>query len=141
MEKHGHRDRSRSRGRYTVSSVQQVASHEDRSQTAVYSGPQVLWLVDQSEHGWPSYWRVAEKNALSMENQFQNGTESVNGELVFDGGEVHYYRQTMINGAEMRQIRFHDEERSRAMFNERLARVIVQTSRDDTWGPRTPPRS
>ena len=101
----------------------------------------MLRLVDQSDHGWPGYWRVAEQFAESMEKQFQNVTESVNGELVFESGKVHYYRQTMINGAEMRQIRFHDEERSSVMFNKRLARVILQTARDDKWGPRTPPRS
>ena len=148
MEKHRYRsrsrsDRSRSRSRgatYHVSSVQQVAFHDDLSQTAVDPKPQVLWLVDQSDR-WPGYWRVAEKFASAMEIQFQDRTESANGELVLKNGEVHYYRHTMINGAEMLQIRFHDEERSSVMFKKRLARVIMQRSRDDRWGPTTPPRS
>ena len=124
-----HRSRSRSpHGTYAVSSVQELAPRDDVSQTAVGSEPKVLWLVDQSEDGYPGYWREAKKFAAPMEQQFQKRD--------IGGGVVHFYRQEMINGAEMRQIRFYDEQRSQVMFDKRLARVTMQTSRDDQSRPR-----
>ena len=133
-----HRSRSRSplHGTHAVSSVQELAPRDDVSQTAVGSEPKVLWLVDQTEDGYPGYWREAKKFALSMEQQFQNGDEMVAGQLDIGGGVLHFYRQEMINGAEMRQIRFYDEQRSQVMFDKRLARVTMQTSRDDQSRPR-----
>ena len=67
-----HRSRSRSphHGTYAVSSVQELAPRDDVSQTAVGSEPKVLWLVDQTEDGYPGYWREAQKSALSMEQRF-----------------------------------------------------------------------
>ena len=127
------RDRSRSRSRegtYHVTSVQEVALHDDLSQTAVDPKEEVLWLVDQSDM-WPGFWRVSEKIASAMETQFRNGDESADGQLTFDNGVVHYYRQTMINGAAMRHIRFADEARSEVMFDRRLARVTMQKVRWD----------
>ena len=127
------RDRSRSRSRdgtYHVTSVQQVALHDDLSQTAIDPKEEVLWLVDQSDT-WPGHWRVAEKFASAMATQFHDGIESADGQLILDDGVVHYYRQTMINGAEMRQIRFVDEARSEVMFERRLARVTMQKVRWD----------
>ena len=133
-----HRSRSRSphHGTYAVSSVQELAPRDDVSQTAVGSEPKVLWLVDQTKDGYPGYWREAKRFALSLEQQFQNGDEQVEGLLDVGGGVLQFYRHDMINGAEMRQIRFSDEKRSQEMFHRRLARVTMQTSRDDQSRPR-----
>ena len=56
--------------------------------------------------------------------------------------EMHFFRHHMKKGSDVTtQIRYTNEHRTVIMYERNLVRVIMQRSRDDKWGPRTPPRS
>ena len=56
--------------------------------------------------------------------------------------EIHFFRHQMKKGSDvMTQIRYTNEHRTVIMYERNLVRVIMQRSRDDKWGPSTPPRS
>ena len=125
-----HRSRSRSphHGKYAVSSVQELATHGEVSQTSVGSEEKVQWLVDQTKAGYAGYWKEATLCGPFLEKQYQNGDESADVEV---GVPVQFYRYQMEKDGKFWQIRVRDPQRSQPMFESPLARAIMQTSRHD----------
>ena len=94
----------------------------------------VRWLVDQTEAGKPGIWQEATRCGPSMEKQYQDGEERLDVAVVLGPGQVQYYTYMMEKGKEMQQLRFHDKERSKLIFERGLARATIDQSQSDPDG-------
>ena len=107
-------------------------------------GPQVRWLV-QHKPEWKGWYRDAYCFGAHLEEMYAKNVEIADAELWFFDEkvtftEMHFFRHQMKKGSDvMTQIRYTNEHRTVIMYERNLVRVIMQRSRDDRWGPRTPP--
>ena len=69
-----------------------------------------------------------------MEKQYQDGEERLDVAVVLGPGQVQYYTYMMEKGKEMQQLRFHDKERSKLIFERGLARATIDQSQSDPDG-------
>ena len=111
---------------------------------AAVLGPQVRWLVQQKPE-WKGWYRDAYHFGALLEEMYAKNVEIADAELLFrdekgNVTDVHWYRHQMKKGDDvMTQTRYINEARTVIMYQRELVRVIMQRSRDDRWGPRTPP--
>ena len=110
---------------------------------AALLGSQVRWLVQQKPE-WKGWYRDAYHFGPLLEEMYAKNVEIADAELWFRDAngqvnEVHWYTHQMKMGEDvMTQTRYRDEHRNHVMYTRNLVRVIIQKSRDDGWGPRTP---
>ena len=111
---------------------------------AAVLGPQVRWLVQQKPE-WKGWYRDAYHFGPLLEEMYAKNVEIADAELWFRDAngqvnEVHWYTHQMKIGDDvMTQTRYRGEHRQHVMCERNLVRVIIQKSRDDGWGLRTPP--
>ena len=138
MENPRSRSRSPPSWRYNVNFVRPSDEHLNQFLPAAEPGPQVRWLVDQRE-GW---YQEAQYFGAHLEEMYQKNVEIADGELVFKDGWVHWYRHKMIKGNPvMTQTRYRDQGRTEIMCEKEIVRVFMQTSLEQRWGPKPPPRT
>ena len=111
---------------------------------AALLGSQVRWLVQQKPE-WKGWYRDAYHFGALLEEMYAKNVETADAELLFrdEKGhvtDVHWYRHQMKKEDDvMTQTRYRDEARTDIIYQRELVRVIMQRSRDDRWGPGTPP--